>query len=142
MSDNEKLSRRAVIAGAAATASAAFLKKLPASGTEQAPQATQAAAAPPPSNLDPSTVPGTPTTATSVRSPFENPARTPAGVLTGASLTPHQDLTGTITPADLVFERHHSGVPAIDPRKYKLRGCISSSAPAMDARPIAIPNPR
>lgn len=125
MSDGEKVSRRAVIAGAAITASATLLKKLPAGADEQAPQATPSAGAhaptaPPLSTVDPTTVPGTPTSATSVRSPFENPGRTPTGVLTGASLTPHQDLTGTLTPADLVFERHHSGVPAIDPRKYKL----------------------
>ena len=32
-----------------------------------------------------------------------------------SSGTPHQDLYGTITPADLHFERHHGGVPEIDP---------------------------
>ena len=31
-----------------------------------------------------------------------------------------QDLHGTITPSDLHFERHHNGVPAIDPANYKL----------------------
>ena len=33
-----------------------------------------------------------------------------------SSLTPLQDLDGIITPADLHFERHHGGVPAIDPQ--------------------------
>jgi sulfane dehydrogenase subunit SoxC len=106
----DRLSRRAVIAGAAATAGAAVLRKL----GGQVP--TSGAAAP----VDPSTVVGSPTSATSARSPFEQPVRTPSGVLTGSSLTPLQDLTGTITPNDLVFERHHSGIPAIDPRRYKL----------------------
>ncbi|MDB4876674.1 MAG: Sulfite dehydrogenase [Gemmatimonadetes bacterium] len=31
-----------------------------------------------------------------------------------------QDFTGTITPADLHFEVHHAGVPAIDPAKHTL----------------------
>ena len=38
----------------------------------------------------------------------------------GSSSTPLQDLNGTITPNSLHFERHHSGIPAIDPRKHKL----------------------
>ena len=37
-----------------------------------------------------------------------------------SSRTPLQDLRGTITPADLHFERHHGGVPAIDPEQYEL----------------------
>src|SRR5258707_2139781 len=37
-----------------------------------------------------------------------------------SSGTPHQDLYGTITPSDLHFERHHAGVPEIDPKSYTL----------------------
>lgn len=37
-----------------------------------------------------------------------------------ASGTPHQDLMGIITPSDLHFERHHGGVPDIDPAQYSL----------------------
>jgi len=37
-----------------------------------------------------------------------------------ASGTPHQDLMGIITPSDLHFERHHGGVPEIDPAQYEL----------------------
>ena len=37
-----------------------------------------------------------------------------------ASSTPHQDLMGIITPSDLHFERHHGGVPDIDPASYSL----------------------
>ena len=101
--------RRALIAAAAsgAAALAAF------------PIAAQDPAAPsvPP---DPTKVPGDPTTLQSARSPFEHPVRTPTGQLTGASLTPLQELSGTITPADLWFERHHNGVPRIDPGRWRL----------------------
>ncbi|MBT5220711.1 MAG: sulfite dehydrogenase [Woeseia sp.] len=34
--------------------------------------------------------------------------------------TPHEELLGTLTPADLHFERHHAGVPQIDPSEYAL----------------------
>jgi sulfane dehydrogenase subunit SoxC len=40
-----------------------------------------------------------------------------AGNSTG---TPHEDLFGIITPSDLHFERHHGGVPEIDPARYSL----------------------
>ncbi len=36
------------------------------------------------------------------------------------SFTPLQDLNGTITPNGLVFERHHGGVPDIDPEQHQL----------------------
>ena len=39
---------------------------------------------------------------------------------TGASRTPHHLLEGTITPASLHFERHHNGVPDIDPARHEL----------------------
>ena len=38
----------------------------------------------------------------------------------GASWTPLHQLQGTITPNGLHFERHHNGVPAIDPDSWKL----------------------
>lgn len=38
----------------------------------------------------------------------------------GSSRTPLQLLEGTITPGDLHFERHHNGVPAIDPAAHEL----------------------
>ncbi len=38
----------------------------------------------------------------------------------GVSWTPLQDLEGTITPNGLHFERHHNGVPQIDPKKHQL----------------------
>jgi len=36
------------------------------------------------------------------------------------SLTPLQDLNGTITPSALHFERHHAGIPDIDPSAHRL----------------------
>ena len=38
----------------------------------------------------------------------------------GASRTPLDRLSGMITPSGLHFERHHSGVPDIDPRAHRL----------------------
>ena len=51
------------------------------------------------------------------RSPFEKPVKIPWG---SSSATPLQDLYGTITPADLHYERHHAGIPSINPEKYEL----------------------
>jgi sulfane dehydrogenase subunit SoxC len=39
---------------------------------------------------------------------------------TGTSRTPLQLLDGTITPAGLHFERHHNGIPDIDPSQHEL----------------------
>src|SRR5690349_19594938 len=90
-------------------------QQAPAAG---APDATlgSTAAAPP----DASVVPGLPSAATSIRSPFETPALTPVGVTTGSSLSPLQSFTGTITPSDLHFQRHHNGIAVIDPSRYAL----------------------
>lgn len=38
----------------------------------------------------------------------------------GISWTPLQDLEGVITPSGLHFERHHNGVPDIDPAQHRL----------------------
>jgi sulfane dehydrogenase subunit SoxC len=72
----------------------------------------------PPAPSDPSKVRGRPSRALGQRAPSEKPQRQPRGVT--SSGTPHQDLYGTITPADLHFERHHGGVPEIDPAAYSL----------------------
>jgi len=63
------------------------------------------------------------------RSPFETAVRwrreskTPE---TGSSFTPLDDSVGTLTPSALHYERHHSGIPAIDPSKHRLviRGLV------------------
>ena len=57
------------------------------------------------------------------RSPFERAvrwtreSRTPE---TGSSFTPLQDSVGTITPSALHYERHHGGIPSIDPAGHRL----------------------
>jgi len=53
------------------------------------------------------------------RSSFEKVVReaTPAGT---DALTPLQSLWGIITPSGLHFERHHNGVPSIDPAQHRL----------------------
>jgi sulfane dehydrogenase subunit SoxC len=45
---------------------------------------------------------------------------TPNVTGSGVSFTPHHRLHGTITPNSLHFERHHSGVPDIDPAQHRL----------------------
>lgn len=55
------------------------------------------------------------------RSTFERPRRRVSiPEPSGSSLTPLQSLNGIITPADLHFERHHSGIPFLDPHDYRL----------------------
>jgi sulfane dehydrogenase subunit SoxC len=57
------------------------------------------------------------------RSPFEKSVRwrreskTPE---TGSSFTPLQDSVGMLTPSALHYERHHSGIPTIDPAAHRL----------------------
>jgi len=40
--------------------------------------------------------------------------------LSASGRTPLQDLDGIITPNGLFYERHHGGVPAIDPAQHRL----------------------
>ena len=123
------LTRRGLLTAAAVSAGGAVLSRLPAQGAGKGAAPARGAAPPPPTAgafdlasvpADPTRAPGPPTSALGVRSPFETPARTPVGVITGSSLTPLHQLTGTVTPADLVFERHHAGVALIDPARYEL----------------------
>ncbi|HEY9049580.1 MAG TPA: sulfite dehydrogenase [Ohtaekwangia sp.] len=66
---------------------------------------------------DPTKKLGPPPGIVGTRSPFEKPVKLPSDT---SSRTPLQDLFGTITPSDLHYERHHGGVPLIDPEKYEL----------------------
>ena len=101
---DEKISRRTLLAAAAGALGARAVER---TGLTQAPQ-------------DPTKVPGAPVSQLGQRSPFNHPRRVPVGGDQGVSLTPLQDLCGIITPSDLHFERHHAGVPAINPHDYKL----------------------
>ncbi len=69
--------------------------------------------------LDTTKTPGPPSSELGRRSPHVRltRVRTPRGT---SSRTPLQDLHGTITPADLHFERHHAGIPDVDPTDYRL----------------------
>ena len=66
---------------------------------------------------DPTRVPGAPATDYGQRSPFERARRL---AKTQRSRTPLQDLHGIVTPSALHFERHHNGVPFIDPVRHRL----------------------
>jgi sulfane dehydrogenase subunit SoxC len=66
---------------------------------------------------DPTKVQGRPPNEIGDRSPFEQPRRTPSAT---SSQTPLDLLNGIITPSDVHYERHHAGVPLIDPRRYSL----------------------
>ena len=57
------------------------------------------------------------------RSGFETALRRVRGARyeqAAGSLTPLQDLHGAITPSALHFERHHAGIPDIDPSAHRL----------------------
>lgn len=96
------VTRRDLLAGAAGAVGAAALA--PAGRRVRAQDTTRS--------------PGAPASALGARSPHEPLAR---GAVTGASSrTPLQDLHGVITPSDVHFERHHGGVPEIDPDGYRL----------------------
>jgi sulfane dehydrogenase subunit SoxC len=106
------LARRQFLAQGAALSAAL------AAGTAKSAKAAQAGAELPAW----SKTPGTPMRGYGTPSRFEEPVKrvvasgypkiSPG---TGSSLTPLQTLEGTITPSGLHFERHHNGVPDIDP---------------------------
>lgn len=106
-----RVSRRALLAGAAGAVGAGVVAGLPIAGSSQTPPR------PPTVPPDPTKVQGRAANELGRRSPFEQPRRTPWGI---ASETPHQELHGVITPSDLHYERHHGGVAMVDPAKYSL----------------------
>jgi sulfane dehydrogenase subunit SoxC len=106
---NGLLHRRLFLTGGAALAGAALLT---------------ARAAPPdvPQSMK---TPGTPMRAYGERSPREARVQrtvgaTPGAAGTGSSRTPLEALEGIITPSSLHFERHHNGVPDIDPAEHRV----------------------
>lgn len=107
----KKISRRTLIGGTLAAAiipvSTSFAKYI------------QAGVPIPPAEpaIDPTKIVGPGPSELGTRSLFENPVRKPSEI---SSRTPLQDLYSTITPADLHFERHHAGIPKIDPGTYEL----------------------
>ena len=72
---------------------------------------------------DPTKVPGAPVRPYGERSRFEKAVRRIGASktnLAASTRTPLQDSHGILTPSSLHFERHHAGVPDIDPRKHRL----------------------
>jgi sulfane dehydrogenase subunit SoxC len=103
-----ELTRRQMLAALAGTAGASVAGV--GHTEEMAPSST------PP--VDPTKIQGTAPQPLGARSPFEALHRITAyGRMSG---TPLQHLHGTITPADLHFERHHAGIPQIDPNRHEL----------------------
>jgi len=113
MDEKKKISRRSILAGAASAAAIVLLKKVSGQAIHAATPAPASPLAPSDPTRRPGPLPGT----LGKRSPFEHPVKKPSDI---SSRTPLQDLYGTITPSDLHFERHHAGVPLIDPAKYEL----------------------
>ena len=69
--------------------------------------------------------PGRPLSGYGSRSPFEDHVQRHVLAATGTdgaggSWTPLEELEGMITPNPLHFERHHSGIPDIDPDQHRL----------------------
>ena len=106
------LSRRAWLMATSGVVAAGLLK------TQADAIKLTAQEAPPP---DPTAVPGRIVSELGGRAPGEQPRRLiRAEALSSSSRTPLQDLYGIVTPSDLHFERHHAGVPTIDPSRHEL----------------------
>ncbi|GAB3991986.1 sulfite dehydrogenase [Spirosoma daeguense] len=106
----KKISRRTLLGGAATAAVAvvqtSFAKGLQI-GIDEKTILTE----------DPTKTMGVPPGKVGSRSAFEKLAKNASDI---SSRSPLQDFYGIITPSDLHFERHHNGVPSIDPTKYEL----------------------
>jgi len=109
------LSRRELLTGAVGAIGGAVLAGIPVTMDGQPPKPVRPAVP-----TDATKLQGAPTSALGARSDFHAPSRAPFGETVGSSLTPLQDLTGNITPSDLHFERHHAGIPALDPERHTL----------------------
>ncbi|GAB4038442.1 sulfite dehydrogenase [Spirosoma jeollabukense] len=109
-STSGKLSRRTLLGGAA-TAAVAVVQTSFAKAVQIGISETSFLAD------DPSKQPGVPPGERGTRSLFEKVVKKPSDI---SSRTPLQDLYGTLTPSDLHFERHHNGVPTIDPARHEL----------------------
>jgi sulfane dehydrogenase subunit SoxC len=117
--DTPSITRRTLLATAGVAAGTAALATLIPDLAAQAPQKAPAPTSPAVPD-DPSAVPGMGSEALNSRSRFEHPGQAPTNVTTGSSFSPLHDLNGTITPSDLVFQRHHNGIPTIDPSRHTL----------------------
>ena len=99
-------SRRGFLKAAALGSAAVVLPPLPVSGQERAGRTL-----------------GAGVSGYGRRSRFEVATRRVRGARyeqAAGSLTPLQDLDGSITPSALHFERHHAGIPDIDPAEHQV----------------------
>ncbi len=108
---NGLLHRRLFLKGGAATLGAGALGLMTAAPAKELPPWMRA--------------PGAPMSGYGRRSTYENHVRRHPLSATGAdgaggSWTPLETLEGMITPNPLHFERHHSGIPDIDPDQHRL----------------------
>ena len=108
--EGKRLTRRRLLAGLAAGAGAAVAGRAVAASADE-----RRGLAP---RDDSNSAPGSGPSAVGARSLHEQPQR--LAMFGAMSLTPLQALHGTLTPADLHFERHHAGVPTVDPEQYRL----------------------
>ena len=105
--DRSKLSRRAWLATTSGVVAAGLVRS-------QSDAIKLVAQEAPAQSVDPTKVPGRFVSDIGQRAPAEQPRRLlRTEALSSSSRTPLADLMGTITPADLHFERHHAGVPDI-----------------------------
>jgi sulfane dehydrogenase subunit SoxC len=119
--EEKRLSRRALLQSAGLAAGAVAGLPIATLLAQASAQTTVPTVPPAPqAPLDATKVPGMPSGALTERSPFEKPSLAPLGVTSGSTSTPLQNLRGTITPADLHFQRHHNGIALIDPARYSL----------------------
>ena len=110
MSQEDTLSRRKLLKTSALLATSGLVLK----PQKSYPQTT-------PTTVDSTKVLGALPSELGGRSPYETIEREVGRFdPDGYSLTPLERLTGIITPSDLHFERHHAGVPSIDPERYEL----------------------
>jgi sulfane dehydrogenase subunit SoxC len=121
---DSKISRRSLIVGAGAAGGAALvgsdlLASTSAAALQDAtPEATPVAGGLPPEIPQWTLEWGPPPSEYGARSPFEDGVvRDPSAT---SSRSPLADLRGIITPNSLFFERHHAGIPQIDPSVHRL----------------------
>lgn len=110
----QPVSRRALLAGASAMAGTAALRHM-GSPTGRAQLVDDP--------NDPTRIQGRPISGYGQRSPYATAERYPAinpTPLSSWTFTPLEQLYGILTPASLHFERHHGGVPDVDPTRYRL----------------------
>ena len=110
------LTRRSLCRVAVALFAGTSLTRL-LSGQAQGRNARNASASVLSADADPTRVPGSPPSPYGSRAVFERAERLRGPT---SSLTPHQELHGIVTPSALHFERHHNGVPLINPAHHRL----------------------